>query len=104
MRSQTAERLVMNPSRTGIRGYVAASAFLAAGAAYLAFGHSPHFSWVSALGFGALAFTAAQFPVSLSTGALYDISFVITIAALVAAGPGEAAIATAFATVSLREA
>jgi HD-GYP domain-containing protein (c-di-GMP phosphodiesterase class II) len=86
-----------------VRVYVVACAAAACGAAFLAIKASPHFSWPAIIGFGALAFAVAQFPFSLPDGGLYDISFVITIAALLANGPGEAAIATVFATLSLRD-
>jgi putative nucleotidyltransferase with HDIG domain len=87
-----------------VRIYVIACAAGACGAALLAIRESAHFSWPAVFGFGALAFAAAQFPISLPDGGLYDISFVITIAALLASGPGEAAIATVFATLSLKDA
>jgi putative nucleotidyltransferase with HDIG domain len=87
-----------------IHAYVVSCGVAAAAIATLAIKQSPHFSWAETAGFGLLALVAAQFPLTLSGGALYDISFVIGIAALVAGGPGEATIAMAFATVVFREA
>jgi HD-GYP domain-containing protein (c-di-GMP phosphodiesterase class II) len=65
---------------------------------------SGHLNWPSIVGFGVLAFLAAQFPLSLPGGTIFDLSFVITIAALIASGPGEATVATIFAALSLRQA
>jgi len=87
-----------------VRIYVAVCCASAAGGAFLAVRESAQFSWVAVIGFGVLAFVAAQFPFSLPDGGLYDISFVIMIAALIAGGPGEATIATLFATLSLKDA
>ena len=72
--------------------------------AFVALHQRPEISWTSVLGFGVLSFAAAQFPISLPTGSLYDISFLITIAALLANGPATSVVATVFATVALREA
>lgn len=55
------------------------------------------------MGFAVLTFLTAQFPLRLPSGSLYDISFVITFAAIVAAGPATATIANVFATMSIRE-
>lgn len=61
------------------------------------------FSWERAIGFGVLAFLAQQFPITLPSGASYSVSYVIWIAAMVAAGPAEAAVAAAVGTVTLTE-
>lgn len=57
-----------------------------------------------ALAFGALAFLAEQFPISLSIGTTYSVTFVVTIAAIVVAGPSEAAVAALFGTFSVADA
>ena len=54
------------------------------------------------IGFALLSFVAAQKPLILSNGSYYDVSFVITIATILSAGPGVATIATLFATVTVR--
>lgn len=61
------------------------------------------FSWKSALGFGLLAFLGEQFPLTLPSGSSYSVSFVIWIAAMVAAGPAEAAVAAACGTLTLTD-
>jgi putative nucleotidyltransferase with HDIG domain len=80
-----------------VRLYVVLCAIAAAAAAILAIREPQSFSWAAILGFGLLALATAQFPIALTIAALYDISFVITIAALVSSGPGTAVIATALA-------
>ena len=101
--SQNKRRRSLRDSATRVRSFVAVCSVAACAALYLAIRESHHFSWWSTIGFGLLAFSAAQFPFSLTEGGLYDVSFVITIAALIASGPGEAAVATVFATLSIRE-
>ena len=80
-----------------VRLYVVACTIVAAGASYVAITASQSFAWSAIGGFALLAFATAQFPIALSISALYDISFVITIAALLSSGPGTAVIATALA-------
>ena len=87
-----------------VRAYVVTCAIGAFGSAFIALHQRPEISWTSVLGFGILSFAAAQFPLSLPTGSLYDISFLITIAALLANGPATSVVATVFATVAVREA
>ena len=87
-----------------VRVYVVTCAIGAFGGAFIALHQRPEISWTSVLGFGVLSFAAAQFPLSLPTGSLYDISFLITIAALLANGPATSVVATVFATVAVREA
>ena len=87
-----------------VRAYVVTCAIGAFGGAFIALHQRPEISWTSVLGFGVLSFAAAQFPLSLPTGSLYDISFLITIAALLANGPATSVVATVFATVAVREA
>ena len=87
-----------------VRVYVVTCAIGAFGGAFIALHQRPEISWTSVLGFGILSFAAAQFPLSLPTGSLYDISFLITIAALLANGPATSVVATVFATVAVREA
>jgi len=87
-----------------VRAYVVTCAIGAFGGAFIALHQRPEISWTSVLGFGILSFAAAQFPLSLPTGSLYDISFLITIAALLANGPATSVVATVFATVAVREA
>src|SRR5437588_4722103 len=89
---------------TLIRVYVACCVLVASAAAFFAIRQPQSVSLPATVGFGILAFVAAQFPISLTTGTLYDISFVITIVALVASGPGTAVLATASATAVLRDA
>ena len=60
--------------------------------------------WGLALGLGVLAFLAEQFPVEMANGTTYSVSFVVTIAAIVTAGPAEAIVATLLGTLSLRNA
>lgn len=92
----------MNPG-TRIRIYVGACFVAALILGSFAVNLHP-FRWQAAAAFGLLAFIVAQFPLSLANGALYDITFLITIAAIVQAGPGVATIATVCATVSLQNA
>lgn len=87
---------------TGIRLYVATCGLGAVAVLALAVALSPHFSWTNTSGFALLAFGAAQFPLRLAGGSLYDISFLIAIAALLSGGPGEATIAMAFTTLVIR--
>jgi putative nucleotidyltransferase with HDIG domain len=61
------------------------------------------FSWRTALAFGLLAFLAQQFPLTLPSGGSYSVAYVIWIAAMVAVGPGEAAVAAAFGTLTLTD-
>lgn len=63
------------------------------------------FDWELALGFGLLYFLVEQFPITSSESSTYSISvsFVVTIAATIAAGPGEAAIANAFGPLTVRD-
>jgi HD-GYP domain-containing protein (c-di-GMP phosphodiesterase class II) len=60
--------------------------------------HADGFNLAAALEFGLLVFLSEQFPVSLALGSSYSVTFVITLAAIVAAGPGEAALASLFGT------
>lgn len=62
------------------------------------------FLWSAALGFGILCFLAENFSLTMTIGTTYSVSFVLVIAATIAAGPGEAVVATLLGTVSLWEA
>jgi HD-GYP domain-containing protein (c-di-GMP phosphodiesterase class II) len=62
-----------------------------------------HFNLKLALGFGILILLAEQFPVALPSGeGSISVSFVLTIAVIILAGPAEAGIATAFGFTSIR--
>lgn len=61
------------------------------------------FSWRIALGFGLLAFLGQQFPLRLPSGGSYSVGYVIWIATMVAVGPGEAAVAAAFGTLTVTD-
>ena len=76
--SQNKRRRSLRDSATRVRSFVAVCSVAACAALYLAIRESHHFSWWSTIGFGLLAFSAAQFPFSLTEGGLYDVSFVIT--------------------------
>ncbi len=64
---------------------------------------STGFNWKSALAFGLLAFLAQQFPLTLPSGGSYSVAYVIWIAAMVAIGPGEAALVAASGTLTLTD-
>jgi HD-GYP domain-containing protein (c-di-GMP phosphodiesterase class II) len=87
-----------------IRPFVGSVAFAACalGAMTIVFDHRS-LQPAAVAGFALLTFLTAQFPLRMPTGSLYDISFVITFAAIVAAGPATATIANVFATLSIRE-
>jgi hypothetical protein len=87
-------------SQFAIRLYVAACVLVAIVFVAVAI-HTFPLDREAAIGFGLLSFIVAQFPLTLPTGALYDITFLITIAAIIAGGPGVAAIATVCSTISL---
>lgn len=86
------------PRAAGV--YVGAVAAAAALMVVLLVLHSD-VSLEKALVFGLFAFLAEQFPLSLPSGSSYSVSFVMWIAAMVAAGPAEAAIAAACGTLTL---
>ena len=89
------------PSHRRITAYVGASAAAAAAVGTIAVLSDRAGITVAALvGFALLTFLTAQFPLRMQDGSLYDISFVITFAAIVAAGPATATLANIFATVS----
>jgi len=80
-----------------VPSYVIGSAIVAAATSLIAVHEAQTFSWSAIAGFAILAFATAQFPIALGIAAVYDISFVITLAALLSSGPGTAVIATALA-------
>jgi hypothetical protein len=86
-----------------IRVYVGLCCALGAAVLLAAVRADGAFSWRAALGFGVLCLIAETFPVTSSLGTTYSVSFVITIAAIVAAGPAEATAATVLGTVNLRD-
>src|ERR1041384_1552502 len=75
-------------SQFAIRLYVAACVLVAIVFVAVAI-HTFPLDREAAIGFGLLSFIVAQFPLTLPTGALYDITFLITIAAIIAGGPGD---------------
>ena len=87
----------MPHQRSLVRWYVIGSAIAAAVTSFIAIHEPQSFSWTAIVGFSILSFGTAQFPIALSIAAVYDISFVITLAALLSSGPGTAVIATALA-------
>ncbi|HEX9774258.1 MAG TPA: HD-GYP domain-containing protein [Actinomycetota bacterium] len=88
-----------NPNR--IRLYVSLAVATALVSFALTLSHDRHLDATSVLGFALLAFLTAQFPLRFQGGALYDISFVITFAAMVSGGPATAMLANIFATLSI---
>lgn len=90
----------MKAPAPSIGGYVTVSSVAALVVAGSCFASDPP-TLVAALGFGILSFVVAQFPLTLPNGALFDISFVITIAAIISDGPSAAVIATVASAVSL---
>jgi HD-GYP domain-containing protein (c-di-GMP phosphodiesterase class II) len=86
-----------------VAGYVAVSAAAAFVVAALCIYRFPP-TTSAAIGFALLSFIVAQFPLMLPNGALFDISFVIMIAAVVSDGPSAALIATVASAVSFKTA
>lgn len=86
-----------------VRLYIAVCAGVAAAVGVAIVRSDPSFSWHAAAGFGVLCFVSENFSVSTTIGTTYSVSFVITIAAIVAAGPAEAVVATLFGTMSVRD-
>lgn len=88
-----------------VKGFVLFVTFFALAVTYLATAFDTEVSWRLAVGFGLVALLVEQFPVSLSDASSYSVSvsFVVTIAATVAGGPAEAAIANAFSALAFRE-
>jgi putative nucleotidyltransferase with HDIG domain len=89
------------PGRVRIYIAACAGAAIVVAAAVVRADHS--FSWQIAAGFGILCFVSENFSVTTRIGTTYSVSFVLTIAAMVAAGPAEAVVATLFGTMSLRD-
>lgn len=85
-----------------VRWYIAGCSAAAIAAGFGATRADPELSLGAALGFGLLTFLSEQFPIRMPDGTSYSVSFVITIAATIAAGPAEATIATMCGTLSLR--
>lgn len=87
-----------------IKAYILSCAVGAGAFAFLAVrGDHTAFHWDAAIAFGALSFLAEQFPVRLPNGTTYSVSFVLTIATIVAVGPAEAIVATLLGTVHVRD-
>lgn len=59
-------------------------------------------AWDMTVSFGILTFVTEQFPVEMSIGTTYSVSFVVTIAAILVIGPAGAVLATTLGTLSLR--
>lgn len=84
-----------------IRLYVALAALAAATSALAALTLGRTDLTADAFGFALIAFLMAQRPLRLPTGALYDITFVITFAAIVAQGPATAVVVNLASTFTL---
>jgi HD-GYP domain-containing protein (c-di-GMP phosphodiesterase class II) len=96
------EPTVLPQARIGI--YVASAALAAVAVAAFTILSDPFTAgWQPLLGFALLTFLTAQFPLRLPGGSLYDISFLITFAAIIAAGPAVAMMANVFATFSVTD-
>ncbi|MCA1833827.1 MAG: HD-GYP domain-containing protein [Actinomycetota bacterium] len=90
----------MNALPRRARIYIAVLTAAAAGLLTALVLHYP-ISIGTTIAFGLLCLLAEEFPVPLIYGAHYSVSFVITIAALVAAGPSTAALAAAFGGIAV---
>jgi len=86
-----------------LRRYIAASIIAGMGAVALAILVDPEIDWKIAVLFGSLAFAAEQFPITVPIGSTYSVTFILTIAAIIIAGPAEATIAAVFAAISVRD-
>lgn len=88
-----------------VRVFISTAVIAAVGVAIAAVLLDSAFNWKLMLGFGMLYFLVEQFPITPSETSAYSISvsFVVTIAATITAGPGEAAIANAFGVLTVRD-
>jgi putative nucleotidyltransferase with HDIG domain len=83
------------------RALLGAVVLAAAGVATWTVARDAHFALPAAIVFGFLFLLAELFPVNFARGG-YSVSFVVSIAAVVAVGPGGAAVAAAFGGFALR--
>ena len=96
----------MNKGRQRLRGplrvYIVASALAATGlvAALIA---TTDLDIRVALAFGLLSFLAEQFPIRTTIGTTYSVTFVVTIATVITAGPAAATVTAIFGTLSLAD-
>ncbi|HVL33807.1 MAG TPA: hypothetical protein VM600_09545, partial [Actinomycetota bacterium] len=93
----------MNRMPLRVRFYIGACAVIAVGVAVATVISGDGFWWQAAIGFGVLCFLAENFNITTAAGTTYSVGFVLTIAAIVAAGPAEAIFATLCSAVTLRD-